>query len=137
MGIPEYSSCVWARGHNVEIREFFSKHRRGLRSLQERQLNYEVETQCKYEQELEDLKARMKVMKDMFHGLQSVPTDHQTGHPPPEEVPFHHQIPPSTRGSTLPPLDALFHHRRYPSTIRRPPIYLRMMHFMILSVISF
>ena len=58
------------------IREFFLKPQGGLRSLQERQLQYKVETRLKYEQELEDLKARMKVMEDMFNGHQSVPTNH-------------------------------------------------------------
>ena len=40
----EYSGHVQARGHNVGIREFFSKPQRGLRLLHERQLQYEVET---------------------------------------------------------------------------------------------
>ena len=71
----------------------------------------------KYEQELEDLKARMKVTEYMLHGHQNVPTDHQMAHPPPQEVPLHHQTTP-------------LYHRRY-------IMWFMMMHFMILSVLLF
>ena len=92
MGTLEYSSCVRAKGHDAGIMEFFSKPQGGLRSLQERQLQYEVETQGKYKQELEDFKAIIKAMEDIFHGRQSVPTNHQTT-PLPDEV-LDHQTPP-------------------------------------------
>ena len=79
-------------------------------SLQKRQHQYEVEMQRKYEQELEDLKAKMQAIEDMFNGHQSIPIDHQTRPPPPEEVHDHqmapspdlhdHQTPPSTKGGT-------------------------------------
>ena len=76
MGTQEYAGRVRARGHDVGIRESFSMPQGGLRSLQERQLQYKVETRCKYEQGLEDLKARMKAMEDMSNGCQSAPIDH-------------------------------------------------------------
>ena len=36
LGTLEYSSYVRARGHDVRIREFFSKPQGGLRSIQDR-----------------------------------------------------------------------------------------------------
>ena len=68
----------------LEFVRFFSKPQGGLRSLQERQLQYEVETRRKYEQELEDLKARMKEIEDMFNRRQKLPTNHQTTSSPDE-----------------------------------------------------
>ena len=78
LGTLEYFGRVWAKGHDVGIQDFFLKPQGGLRSLHKRQLQYEVDTWRKYEKDLEDLKARMKAMKDMCYDRQSVPTDHQT-----------------------------------------------------------